>query len=118
TRPSAAPARAGARLAPLTPRPARASGRSARAEAWRPARKAVRAARKAARPARARDRRTGRGSGRPPTGPQPRPAADVADCTVLERSIVIVIGPTPPGTGEIAAATSRTSSKRTSPQTR
>ncbi len=40
-----------------------------------------------------------------------------ADFTVFDSNIVIVIGPTPPGTGEIALATSLTSSKRTSPQT-
>ena len=35
--------------------------------------------------------------------------------TVLWRSIARVIGPTPPGTGEIQAALGSTSSKRTSP---
>src|SRR5262249_1968959 len=38
-----------------------------------------------------------------------------AACTVLYRSMVIVIGPTPPGTGVIFDATPRTASKSTSP---
>src|SRR5665213_1891883 len=41
-----------------------------------------------------------------------------AACAVLARSMAIVIGPTPPGTGVIAAAISRTASKSTSPQSR
>lgn len=38
--------------------------------------------------------------------------------TVLRRSIAIVIGPTPPGTGEIHAARAAASSKQTSPTSR
>jgi len=38
--------------------------------------------------------------------------------TVFVRSIAMVIGPTPPGTGEIAEAFSFTASKSTSPTTR
>ena len=37
-------------------------------------------------------------------------------CRVFTSSIVIVIGPTPPGTGVIQPATSRTPAKSTSPQ--
>jgi hypothetical protein len=43
------------------------------------------------------------------------PAARLALSMVLRSSMAIVIGPTPPGTGVIAAATSLTSSKATSP---
>src|ERR1019366_318075 len=39
-----------------------------------------------------------------------------ADSTVLASSMAIVIGPTPPGTGVIAEATSQTPAKSTSPQ--
>ena len=46
-----------------------------------------------------------------------RPAfAMRAACSVLRSRKAIVIGPTPPGTGVIAAATSLTASKSTSPQ--
>src|SRR5262245_30381234 len=38
-----------------------------------------------------------------------------AAVTVFSRSIAVVIGPTPPGTGVIIPATSLTSSKSTSP---
>src|SRR5256885_2837705 len=40
---------------------------------------------------------------------------DLAADTVLSSSIAMVIGPTPPGTGVIAPATSRAASKSTSP---
>jgi len=46
------------------------------------------------------------------------PAARLADSTVLYRSIVIVIGPTPPGTGVMSEAFSFTASKSTSPTRR
>src|SRR6185369_13894017 len=48
------------------------------------------------------------------------PAACIwrAASSVFLSNIVIVIGPTPPGTGEIAAATSETSWKATSPTSR
>ena len=45
-------------------------------------------------------------------------AAIFAEATVLYRSIVIVIGPTPPGTGVIKLAFSLTASKSTSPTRR
>src|SRR5438093_2087202 len=51
----------------------------------------------------------------------PEPAAFEASSaanTVFDRSIAIVIGPTPPGTGEIASAFGRTPSKSTSPTVR
>src|SRR5436309_13439175 len=44
--------------------------------------------------------------------------ASSAAYTVFDRSIAIVIGPTPPGTGEIASALGRTASKSTSPTVR
>src|SRR5216117_1745492 len=44
--------------------------------------------------------------------------ASSAAYTVFDRSIAIVIGPTPPGTGEIASAFGRTASKSTSPTVR
>src|SRR5256885_7305683 len=44
--------------------------------------------------------------------------ASSAAYTVFERSIAIVIGPTPPGTGEIASTFGRTASKSTSPTVR
>ena len=47
-----------------------------------------------------------------------QPAAFVADCTVLWRSMVMVIGPTPPGTGVMARAFLATSSNFTSPTRR
>ncbi len=46
------------------------------------------------------------------------PAARLAEATVLNRSIVIVIGPTPPGTGVIRLAFSDTAAKSTSPTRR
>jgi hypothetical protein len=42
----------------------------------------------------------------------------LAESKVLIRSIVTVIGPTPPGTGVITDATFMTSSKHTSPTRR
>ena len=42
--------------------------------------------------------------------------AILADCTVLCMSMVIVMGPTPPGTGVSHPATGETLSKSTSPQ--
>src|SRR6266705_2610474 len=50
-------------------------------------------------------------------GPAAFEAISAAD-TVFERSIAIVIGPTPPGTGEMAFALSFTASKSTSPTVR
>lgn len=47
-----------------------------------------------------------------------RPNAILAALTVFERSMAMVIGPTPPGTGVIAEATMAASSKQTSPITR
>ena len=43
------------------------------------------------------------------------PAAILAEAMVLCMSMVMVIGPTPPGTGVMAAAFSLTASKSTSP---
>jgi hypothetical protein len=45
-----------------------------------------------------------------------RAAARRAASTVLRRSMAMVIGPTPPGTGVMAEATSRTASNSTSPR--
>lgn len=42
----------------------------------------------------------------------------LAELNVLDRSMAIVIGPTPPGTGVIAEATLEASSKQTSPTSR
>ena len=47
--------------------------------------------------------------------PRSRRTAIRAACSVLRSRQAIVIGPTPPGTGVIAPATSPTSSKSTSP---
>src|SRR5262249_30936952 len=59
---------------------------------------------------------------RPDPAPTVRPAMTSAPaawaraaCSVLRSSIAIVIGPTPPGTGVIADATSTTAAKSTSP---
>ena len=46
------------------------------------------------------------------------PAARLADKTVLYISMVMVIGPTPPGTGVISEAFSLTAWKSTSPTSR
>ena len=52
-------------------------------------------------------------------GPQARGYSDCrAAFTVFDINIAIVIGPTPPGTGVIAAAFLATSSKATSPTSR
>ena len=57
-----------------------------------------------------------------PSAQRPRypyaPAARRADCSVFFSSIAMVIGPTPPGTGVIADATSDTGPKSTSPVSR
>src|SRR3972149_2111915 len=66
-------------------------------------------------PPRPRHRRDGAWFAAPPTGT----AADrSAAATVFERSMVTVMGPTPPGTGVIQEATSFTASKSTSPTMR
>ncbi len=63
-------------------------------------------------------------AGGEPAGEVRRPARryqaglSFADCTVLYRSMVMVMGPTPPGTGVIARHLRATSSNFTSPTSR